>query len=257
MEELSLQIVLLLLLFGFLAAFIDSVVGGGGLISTPALLFLGLPPAAALATNKLAGTMGVLTSTIRFVKSGKVDFRVVGKWFPFVFIGSLGGSITVHFLSSAFLKPVILILLVLVAIYTIFKKNWGTTSTYKPLSIKKLIFFTALIFIIGFYDGFLGAGTGSFILFAFLFMGFDFLQSAGSAKFLNFGSNLGALLVFLYFDSVVFSYGLIMGFAMIVGSFVGSNVALSKGVTYVRTLFILVTLSLISKNIFDYVNQYK
>lgn len=123
MEELSLQIVLLLLLFGFLAAFIDSVVGGGGLISTPALLFLGLPPAAALATNKLAGTMGVLTSTIRFVKSGKVDFRVVGKWFPFVFIGSLGGSITVHFLSSAFLKPVILILLVLVAIYTIFKKT--------------------------------------------------------------------------------------------------------------------------------------
>lgn len=88
-------------------------------------------------------------------------------------------------------------------------------------------------------------------------MGFDFLQSAGAAKFLNFGSNLGALLVFLYFDSVVFSYGLIMGFAMIVGSFVGSNVALSKGVTYVRTLFILVTLSLISKNIFDYVNQYK
>src|SRR6478752_4972198 len=88
MEELSLQIVLLLLLFGFLAAFIDSVVGGGGLISTPALLFLGLPPAAALATNKLAGTMGVLTSTIRFVKSGKVDFRVVGKWFPFVFIQS-------------------------------------------------------------------------------------------------------------------------------------------------------------------------
>ncbi|TYR80753.1 TSUP family transporter [Priestia megaterium] len=253
MEELSLNIILLLLFFGFLAAFIDSVVGGGGLISTPALLFLGLPPAAAIATNKLAGTMGVLTSTISFVRSGKVDFRIVGKWFPFVFIGSFFGSITVHYLSSEFLKPLILVLLVLVAVYTILNRNWGKTSTYKPLSLKKIIIFTALIFIIGFYDGFLGAGTGSFILFAFLFVGFDFLQSAGSAKFLNFGSNLAALLVFLYFDSVVFSYGLIMGFAMIIGAYVGSNVALTKGVTYVRTLFILVTLSLIGKNVFDYI----
>ncbi len=243
---------LLLVCFGFLASFIDAVVGGGGLISIPALLFSGFSPSTAIATNKLASSMGSLTSTIAFIKSGKVNFKLVAKLFPLVFIGSLLGALVVNFISSEFLKPLVLVLLIAVAIYTILKKNWGKESTYKKLTLKKAFLFSLIIFSIGFYDGFLGAGTGSFILFAFLIIGFDFLQSAGNAKFLNFGSNIAALITFIALDMVNFSYGIPMGISMILGALVGSNFALKKGVTYVRALFILVTFFLIGKNIFDY-----
>ncbi|MCP3762283.1 TSUP family transporter [Domibacillus sp. A3M-37] len=245
-------IILTLFFFGFLAAFIDAVVGGGGLISIPALLSTGLPPATAVATNKLSSTMGALTSTIAFIKAGKVDFRLTGKLFPIAFIGSLLGAITVRYVSPDILKPLILVLLIAVAVYTIFKKNWGSVSTYKKLNWKKAVLFMTAILVIGFYDGFLGAGTGSFILFAFLLLGFDFMQSAGNAKLLNFGSNIAALILFLTMDMVHISYGLVMGVAMILGALTGSKFAIRKGTTYVRLLFIIVTVLLISKNVYDF-----
>ncbi|WP_046176015.1 TSUP family transporter [Domibacillus indicus] len=245
-------ILLTLFFFGFLAAFIDAVVGGGGLISIPALLAAGIPPAAAVATNKLASTMGALTSTIAFIRAGKVDFRLTGRLFPLTFIGSLFGALTVRYVSPDVLKPLILVLLITVAIYTVFKKNWGSTSTYKKPTPAKALLFAAAIFGIGFYDGFLGAGTGSFILFAFLLLGFDFIQSAGNAKLLNFSSNLAALILFLMMDMVYIPYGLAMGGAMILGALAGSKFAILKGTSYVRLLFIVVTVSLIGKNIYDF-----
>ncbi|MDA7027091.1 TSUP family transporter [Bacillus sp. CLL-7-23] len=253
MEYIDLSTLLLLMCFGFLAAFIDSVVGGGGLISIPALLFVGLPPQVAIATNKLASTMGALTSTITFIRSGKVNFQVISRLFPLVFVGSLAGALTVNFISSELLKPLVFILLIVVTIYTIFKKNWGTESTYRKLTIKKYILFATIICLIGFYDGFLGAGTGSFMMFAFLMIGFDFLQSAGNAKFLNFGSNIAALIMFIFLGTVNFSYGIPMGLSMILGALVGSNFAIKKGVNYVKVLFIFVTVLLIGKNIVDYI----
>ncbi|MCP3742009.1 TSUP family transporter [Rossellomorea sp. BNER] len=255
MEDINIYTLLLLVGFGFLAAFIDSVVGGGGLISIPALLFSGLPPSTAIATNKLASSMGSLTSTIAFIRSGKVDFRLVSKLFPLVFIGSLLGALLVKFISPELLKPLVLVLLIVVAIYTILKKNWGNESTYRKLTWQKALLFAFAIFGIGFYDGFLGAGTGSFILFAFLLIGFDFLQSAGNAKFLNFESNIAALILFIFLDMVNFAYGIPMGIAMILGALVGSNFAIKKGVAYVRVLFILVTVFLIGKNLLDYVRS--
>ncbi|MED4696791.1 TSUP family transporter, partial [Peribacillus frigoritolerans] len=125
MEDIQISTLLLLMFFGFLAAFIDSVVGGGGLISIPALLFSGLSPSAAIATNKLASSMGSLTSTIAFIRSGKVDFKLVSKLFPLIFIGSLLGAWVVNFVSPELLKPMILVLLIAIAIYTFFKKDWG------------------------------------------------------------------------------------------------------------------------------------
>ncbi|MEF2096382.1 TSUP family transporter [Bacillus sp. CFBP9009] len=252
MEDIQISTLLLLMFFGFLAAFIDSVVGGGGLISIPALLFSGLSPSAAIATNKLASSMGSLTSTIAFIRSGKVDFKLVSKLFPLIFIGSLLGAWVVNFVSPELLKPMILVLLIAIAIYTFFKKDWGQKSTYHKLTWQKTALFAFAIFAIGFYDGFLGAGTGSFILFAFLMIGFDFLHSAGNAKFLNFGSNLAALIMFIFLDTVNFSYGIPMGISMIAGALAGSKFAIKKGVAYVRVLFIIVTVILIMKNLMDY-----
>ncbi|KEK24144.1 TSUP family transporter [Bacillus gaemokensis] len=252
MEDINLYTMLFLIIAGFLASFIDSVVGGGGLISIPALLFTGLPPSTAIATNKLASSMGALMSTISFIRSGNVNFKLVSKLFPLTFIGSILGAFVVKHISSEILKPLVLVLLIVVAIYTIMKKDWGKEATYGGMTVKKGILFSFVIFIIGFYDGFFGAGTGSFLLFTFLIIGFNFIQSAGNAKILNFGSNIAALIIFLYLDVVNFAYGLSMGVAMILGAFVGSNFAIKKGVSYVRVLFIFVTLLLIGKNIGDY-----
>lgn len=252
--DLDISVFMILILFGFLAAFIDSVVGGGGLISLPALLFVGLNPAAAVATNKLASSMGSFTSTVMFYKSGKLDLSTVYKLFPFVFIASMLGAYTVHLLDPEILKPVMLIMLAVVAVYTIFKKDWGSISTYKRLTIMRLLGFSGIIFAIGFYDGFLGPGTGSFLLFAFLLIGFDFLKAAGNAKFLNFGSNIAGLLMFIYLGQVHYVYGIAMGLAQIAGALCGTHFAIKKGTGYVRALFITVTFLLLAKNVYDYVH---
>lgn len=123
--DLDVNILPILIFLGFLAAFIDSVVGGGGLISLPALMFIGLPPSAAVATNKLAGTMGSLTSTITFYRSGQLDIKAVYKLFPFVFIGSMIGAWIVHLMDPSILKPLMLVMLAAVAIYILFLRKTG------------------------------------------------------------------------------------------------------------------------------------
>lgn len=250
--DLDPSLLVILLVFGFLAAFIDSVVGGGGLIALPALLFTGLTPASAVATNKLAGTIGSLTSTIMFYRSGKLDLRSVSKYFPLVFLGSMLGAWTVHLMNPEILKPLMLIMLAVVAIYTLFKKNWGSISSDKKLSAYHMTMFLVAIFAIGFYDGFIGPGTGSFLIFTFLMVGFDFLKAAGNAKFLNFGSNVAALLMFMYLGQINYAYGIPMGLAQLAGAICGSKFAIKQGSGYVRALFIFVTFLLLAKNAYDY-----
>ncbi|MFJ5789642.1 TSUP family transporter [Lysinibacillus sp. NPDC097162] len=250
--DLDPQVLTILILLGFLAAFIDSVVGGGGLIALPALLFVGLNPTTAVATNKLAGTMGSLTSVISFYRSGKLDFRSVIKYFPLAFIGSLIGAWSVTLISPDILKPLMLIMLAAVGVYTIFKKDWGGSTTIKKLSPIRIFGLILLLLAIGFYDGFLGPGTGSFFIFTFLMLGLDFIKAAGNAKFLNLGSNMAALLMFVYLDEVHYLYGFIMGIAQIFGAIVGTQFAIKKGSTFVRKLFIIVTMTLLIKNTYDY-----
>lgn len=254
MEDLSLQVILFLIISGFLAAFIDSVVGGGGGISIPALLFVGLPPSAAIGTNKLAATMGSFTSTIYFIRSKKVDFSLVGKLIPLTLLGAVLGAITVKFISPNILKPLILVLLVLVAVYIVVKKDWGAHSTYKGMPKGRMLLFVSIIFVLGFYDGFFGPGTGSFLIFAFLTVGFDFVHAAASGRVLNFASNIASLFAFFFLDVVRLEYGIIMGLAMIAGAYAGANFAVKKGVSYVRILFLVVTVLLISKNILEYMH---
>jgi uncharacterized membrane protein YfcA len=251
LESISPEIIVFLLVAGFIAAFIDSVVGGGGLISLPALMFTGLPPSVVLGTNKIAGTMSSLTSTISFLRSGKVDCRLVIWLFPLSFVGSVLGAYTVRHIPPEFLKPLVVVLLVLVALYTVFKKNWGAESTYQGLTSKTKFFIGLAAFSIGFYDGFFGPGAGSFFIFAFLLLGFDFVVAAGNAKVMNFASNIAAVATFIYLDSVNLQYGLIMGASMIAGAIAGSRLAIKSGTAYVRPLFIGMTSLLIGKQLWD------
>ncbi len=256
MEDISVQILILLFGVGFLAAIIDSVVGGGGLISIPALLLTGLPLPVAVGTNKLAASMCSLTSAISFIRSGKINFNLVKYLIPLSLIGAVLGSITVQHVPTSFLKPLVIFLLIGVAIYTVFKKDWGTSTTYSGITKKTGLITAFVCFFLGFYDGFFGAGTGSFLIFAFLLLGFDFLSAAGNAKALNFFSNVASLVTFIFLGSVNYIYGLVMGIAMIAGAIVGSHIAINKGTGYIRPLFIVVTIILIGKQLWDLLHDF-
>lgn len=251
--EIELSVLLLIVVLGFIAAFIDAVVGGGGLISIPALLAAGLSPATALGTNKLSSAFGSFTSSMKFLRSRNVDFKMMMKLFPVSFAVSVIGAFIAVRLPGEVLKPLVLVMLIVVLIYTLFKKNWGAIEKENVLTARKIVILIVFAVIIGFYDGFMGGGTGSFLMFLMLFTGFDFLRAAGNAKVLNFGSNIGALSLFMLMGEVNYTYGLAMAASMVLGSYAGAHLAISKGVGYVKMLFIIVTSVLILKNIYDFI----
>lgn len=251
MEQVSLDMIFFLMAVGFIAAFIDSVVGGGGLISLPAMLLTGMPPTIALGTNKMASVMGSCTSTISFMRSGKINIEIIKYLFPLSFIGSMFGVIAVQQIPSQFLKPLVIIMLVVVTIYTFSKKDWGDISTYAGMTKRTAYLSGIVAFSIGFYDGFFGPGAGSFFIFAFLMIGFDFVVAAGNSKALNFASNIAAVITFMYFGSINYNYAIPMGVSMILGALVGSNLAIKKGAAYVRPLFLFMSVILISKQLWD------
>lgn len=249
--DLDLYTVAFLVISGFIASFIDSTVGGGGLISVPALLSLGLPVPMALGTNKVAASMGSFTSVVSFWRAGKINKKMALSLMPLAFIGSAFGAYVVYLLPEKLMKNIIVVLLVAVAVYTYKRKDWGDHSTAQNLGTAALIGSAIMATVIGFYDGFFGPGTGSFLIFGFLFLGFDFVTAAGNAKALNFASGIGALLSFAMSGSVIISYGLIMGAAMILGAIFGSKMAIKKGAAYVRPLYLLVTTLLIGKQVYE------
>ncbi|REK71542.1 TSUP family transporter [Paenibacillus paeoniae] len=243
------QVICIIVAGGFIAAFVDSVVGGGGLIAVPALLAAGLPPHLALGTNKLAGSMSSLTSTIAFFRSGHVDLRLSGKLVPLTAIGAVAGTLLLQLVPSDWLRPLMIVMLLLVTLYTFFKKDWGSVSTLRSLSRRSWLAMAVAALLLGGYDGFFGPGTGSFLIFAFLLIGLDFVKAAGNAKLLNFTSNLFSLIAFVALGSVAYGVGLLMGGAMVLGSIVGSRVAIKQGAKYVRPLFIGVSALLIARQI--------
>ncbi|BAH41995.1 MULTISPECIES: TSUP family transporter [Brevibacillus] len=250
--EMDLSTIVLLAVFGFVAAFIDSTVGGGGLISLPALLGLGMPPYLALGTNKLAGTISSATSSYTFIKNGKFDKKLMLILFPVSLIGAYFGAKTVLFVPQEFLKVLVVIMMALIFVYTLFNKRFGQDSNYKGLTKFTLGIGIPFTFLIGFYDGFFGPGTGSFFVFLMvLLFGYDFVIAAGNGRILNLASNISALFVFTMEGKVVFMTGLIMGIAMLLGANLGAKMAIKTGVRYVRPLFLVVSITLIVKMVYE------
>ncbi len=239
------------MLGGFIAGFFDSVVGGGGVITLPSLLWAGLPPYFALGTNKLAGTFASSTSSWTYFRSGWLDKKLLAWMFPFTFVGAWLGANTVLHVNERYLELIILIVIVFITIITLIKKNMGQHNRFRGVTAGTLWIALPLAFALGFYDGFVGPGTGSFLLFAFLtIFQFDFRLAAGNGRVLNFSSNLAALLLFAIRGKVVYLVGLPMGVAMMIGARVGSKLAISKGVPYIRPLFILIAIVLSIKMAF-------
>lgn len=244
--------IIFLLVMGFITAFVDSVAGGGGLISVPALLSVGLSPHMVLGTNKLQGSIASISSSFAYIRSGKVNTQLMKKIIPFVILGAGLGVFTVRILPSEWLKPIIVVLLILILIYTFIKKDFGKREKPKPLTAGLVTYLIALSTIIGFYDGFFGPGTGSFLLFVFLSTGVSFVSAQANSKILNTTSNVVALIVFIKFGYVNYLYGLVMAASGIVGAIVGTKVAVTKGSKFVKPLFFVMTVWLILKQLLSY-----
>jgi len=235
---------------GFIGAFIDASVGGGGLITTPTLLSIGFPVTYALGTNKLASSMGTIMSFLSFWKAGKIT-KIAIFLMPVAFIASYIGAYVVYLLPEKLLKNIIVVLLIAVAIYTYRRGDWGDNPKQEKFSKAAIFASVILAAVLGFYDGFFGPGTGSFLIFGFLFLGLDFVTAAGNAKALNLASGLGAMVSFAVSGTIVWIYGIIMGISMMIGAYFGAQTAIKKGASYVRPLFLTVTTLLILKQVYS------
>lgn len=235
----------LLLAAGFLAAWIDAIVGGGGVISLPAVLLTGIPPTTALGTNKLAAITGVVTASVTFWRGGRVRKRLVMRLFPVAVAAAALGSYTVMHVPPMYLEPIIIAALLAVSGFVLLKKDLGRVASYRGERTKIWLLTVLMTMAFAFYDGFIGPGTGAFFMMAFATLGFDFVHASGNSRVLNLGSNLGSLLFFLTVGEVHLLYGVVMACGMTAGGYVGARTAMSRGAGFVRIVFMLVTGSMI------------
>lgn len=240
--------------FAFLAGFIDAVVGGGGLIQIPALLVLQpqLAPAAVFGTNKFAAIWGTASATVQYARRVPIDWRIVLPAALVAMVTSYLGAHAVSLIDKATLKPLVLALLVVLLVYTLWKKDFGALHAPRLGNGMQYVAAAATGGVIGFYDGFFGPGTGSFLIFAFVgLFGFGFLPASASAKAVNSITNLAALVYFATSGSVVYALAVPMAICNVAGSIIGSRLAIAKGNQFVRGLFVIVVGLLVARFAWD------
>jgi uncharacterized protein len=245
--EIAAGTVALLVLAGFVAGWIDAVVGGGGLVQLPALLLVpGLSPVQALATNKLAGIMGTSVSAVTYYRRVHPDLRTAAPMALAALGGAAGGALLASSLPAEVFRPVILVALVAVAVYTVARPTLGRATSLRWAGGRHLAGAVLLGAAIGFYDGLLGPGTGTFLVIGLVaVLGYAFLEASAKAKIVNAATNLGALAVFALQGAPLWKLGLAVGAANIAGAYLGARMAVAKGSRFVRVVFMVVVGGLI------------
>ncbi|MEO5665582.1 MAG: TSUP family transporter [Nocardioides sp.] len=246
--ELSPTVVALLVLAALAAGFVDAVVGGGGLIQLPALL-IGLPGASVVqiaATNKLASFCGTSISAATYFRRMRPDPRTFLPLMLAAFVGSFGGALVASLMPRSAFDPIILVALVLVGSYVWFKPSVGSLTQLRFSGGKHVSAVLMTGIAVGFYDGAIGPGTGSFFVFALVgLLGYDFLQASAKAKLANWATNLAALVVFVPQGAVIWHLALMMAAANIIGGYAGARVAMARGARFVRIFFLVVVTALV------------
>jgi uncharacterized membrane protein YfcA len=240
----------LLFATGLLAGFVDSIAGGGGLITVPVLLSVGLGPQETLGTNKLQASFGSGSATWHYAAAKTVLLRDCLRGFIFSFVGAAVGAWVVQQIDPSFLRSAIPFLLIAVALYTLLKPQLGAADLHPRMSHA---WFDLLFGLgIGFYDGFFGPGTGTFWTMAYMLgLGFNMARATGYTKVMNFASNLSSLAFFLLGGKVYFAAGLVMGIGQLTGARIGAKMVIAKGTKFVRPIFIAVVLALTLKLAFN------
>lgn len=257
-ESLHFGTILLIMVAGFAAGWVDAVVGGGGLIQLPALLLVpGITPVQALATNKMGSIFGTATSAATYYRRVGPDLKTALPMALIALAGSFGGAVLAASLPSSVFKPVIVAALVAVALFTALKPGAGHLTALRHEGHRHYVVACLIGAAIGFYDGLIGPGTGSFLVIALVSaMGYAFLEASAKAKIVNMATNAGALMFFLPHGSILWGLGLLLGAANMAGGYLGARTAVKQGSRFVRTVFLLVVAALIIKLGYDIVQEH-
>ncbi len=235
--------IIILCIAAFAAGFIDSIIGGGGLIQTPVTLITlpQYPVATLLGTTKIPSISGTSIAAIQYSLKVKIKWRLMLLMCCIALTAAFAGSKLVSITSNSFMKPVIFCMLVIVAVYTYTKKDFGIAEEKEHNAKKELLYGAVFALLIGFYDGFIGPGAGSFmVLFFISILGFDFLKASAHSKLVNVSTNLGSIIFFSLSGHILYQYAIPMAVCNFTGSFLGARLAILKGNKFIRIFFLLI-----------------
>jgi uncharacterized protein len=252
--QIEISIIIILCVVAFLAGFVDAISGGGGLIQTPALLVLlpAYPVSSVLATVKLPSFSGTFFAARQFLKKVKLQLSLIALMCPIAFFASYTGSYLLLQVNNQFMKPLLLIILVIVAIYTFSKKNFGQKVTKYHTRNKKILLASTISLVIGFYDGFIGPGAGSFLILAFVgLLGMDFLHASAYSKMVNLATNLASLMLFSFKGSIIWKLAIPMAICNALGGFLGARMAIVRGNKFIRYFFLAVVIATMLRFAYD------
>lgn len=236
-------IIILLCVASFVAGFVDAIVGGGGLIQTPVALIAlpNLSVASIIGTLKIPGFSGTSIATIQYLKKVKVDWKLFGIMAVVSFVFAFIGSSLLNVMQNDFMKPVLFVILVLLLVYTYVKKDFGQFEISSLSTKRKYTYAVIICVFIGFYDGFIGPGTGSLLIMAFVgILGLDFLQASTNAKLVNLATNIGSITLFVIKGKIVWAIAIPMAVCNATGAFIGARLAISKGNGFIRVFFLVI-----------------
>jgi uncharacterized membrane protein YfcA len=246
--------ILFLCVVAFAAGFVDAIIGGGGLIQVPTALVVlpQYPVATVIGTLKIPAISGTSMASIQYARNVKLDFRMLLLMMIVGAGAAYGGSALLTVISNSFMKPFILIVLVLVAIYTFSKKTFGLHVEKAHSRIQERAYCICISLILGFYDGFIGPGSGSFLVLAFIgFLGFDFLKASAHAKFVAFSTNFGSICFFALKGKIIYNIALPMAVGNALGGLLGARLAILKGNTFIRIFFLVIVCITILRFAYD------
>ncbi|KAA8995390.1 TSUP family transporter [Affinibrenneria salicis] len=244
--EYSLALILLFFVVAIIAGWVDAIAGGGGLVTIPVMLAAGVPPAAAIATNKLGGVAGTFSASWHFIRTGQIDFRTSAIMIPTTFLGALLGGYLLNRINSEFLTFIIPVLLIGFALYFLFSPGIGELD--KKTIIPVSLFAGLPAPLIGFYDGFFGPGTGTFFCLALvLLLGYNLVKSTANAKLLNFSSNLAALIYFISSGSILWQVGIAMLLGQFIGGYLGARMIVKNGKKLIKIIMTIMAFAISAK----------
>ncbi|RXR20405.1 sulfite exporter TauE/SafE family protein [Flavobacterium amnicola] len=247
-------IIIILCIASFFAGFIDAIAGGGGLIQTPfALILLPLEPVSSLMGSlKIPGFTGTSVASVQYLKKVDMNWKLLFIMAVFSCIAAFGGSYLLTIVSNDFMKPLLFGILVLLAIYTFVKKDFGKHTPKEIPFQKSAILGIIISTLVGFYDGFIGPGTGSFLMVAFItVLGFDFLHASANAKLVNLASNMGSLTLFIAKGKIIWLMALPMAVCNGLGGWIGAKLAIKKGNDFIRIFFLVVVIGTLIRLSYD------
>jgi uncharacterized membrane protein YfcA len=247
-------IIILLCIAAFAAGFIDAIVGGGGLIQTPAGLILlpNLPVSTVIGSLKIPAFSGTSFAAYQYMKKVTMNWKLLLIMMALAIPSAFIGSTLLTYMSNDFMKPLLLFILSLLAVYTYAKKNFGQHIA-KDISQKKQILNAVMIsVVVGFYDGFIGPGTGSFLVVAFIaLMGFDFLHASANAKMVNLSTNFGSICLFALKGKIIWAIAIPMAASNACGGWMGAKLAINKGNGFIRIFFLVVVVGTLIRFAYD------